>query len=461
MFNFFGRHLGDEVKTAKTRKGRSPRWRFSLIALGLIFGLAMTFGILRQFYELSAIAAPDSTLTNLEPVSPPNSYQNGNSTQDSDPWQSFGVHPGDSLSALFSRAGINKEECSRVLGLGDAVEMLRVLHPGDQIRLRVDADGGLAELIYSADALRTLQIVSGPGGLRARVEEVQPVLQRTAVSEVINQTLNLALHQAGLNSSQVAEFVDIFHWRVDYRREIRRGSRFTVVYDKRQAGNQELPPGPIVAAELVLHDRTLRAFRFTAADGTSSYYDDQSASLQPTLLRTPVRFTRVSSPFSKNRFDPVVQVWRPHLGVDLAADINTPVVAAGAGSITFMGQDGGYGNLVKMKHFGAYSTRYAHLRHFASNLHVGSHVKQGQVIGYVGQSGDATGPHLHFEIRVNGKPRDPLKVNLPAVARLKPREKGRFEKLMRPLLALLENASQGRTQLAGVEKGVLPAVRSL
>lgn len=441
-------------------------WHLVLAAAGMGGGLLMVFLLMRPVLGQPARLAAASTMRESRSVamitspalSAPATDKAGPATE---PWETFTVRPGDTLSALFTRAGLDQAECNRVMALGVAVETLRLLHPGEQLRLHSDGAGALTELRYTPDPLHTLKVTVGNAGLQAQMEERQPVEERTSLSDVVDDTLNHALLQAGLSASQAAEFVKIFHGRVNFRREIRRGTRFSLVYDKRRVENRTLPPGPIVAAELVLTNRTLRAFRFSGVSGDADYYDNHGKPMEPTLLRTPVHYSRISSPFSLHRFDPVVQVWRPHYGVDLAADIGTPIRAAGDGRITFIGPNGGYGNLVKIKHFGAYSTRYAHLRRFAPQLHRGSFVRQGQVIGYVGQSGEATGPHLHFEIRVNGIPRDPLKVKLPAGPPLDPRERNRFENAIRPLLALLENSTRGQSQLARVEEPATPTVRAL
>ena len=462
LFSRFRRLLpGGEGK----RFPGASRRRVGLALAGLTACLAAAFLALRPApgpAPLAAVPPParSGIVANAGPASPeaPLSAKAataaasgngavGNAVRNTDQFQTFTVRPGDTLSALFERAGLDKSEYLRVMALGTVVSPLRVLHPGDRIRLRTAGTQDLAELRYTEGPLHSLEITAGPGGLQAHQQNLQPATERTSVSDVVTENLSVALRRVGLSASKVAEFVKIFHWRVDFRRDIRRGTRFSVVYDRRHAGNRELSPGPIVAAELVLPGRTLRAFRFSSSGGDAGYYDDRGASMRPTLLRTPVHYTRVSSRFSRRRFNPVLHIWRPHWGVDLAAHIGTPVMAAGDGRITFMGRDGGYGNLVKIKNFGPYSTRYAHLRRFARGLHAGSHVRQGEIIGYVGESGEATGPHLHFEIRVHGVPHNPLRVKLPAGAPLAPRERRRFKSAIRPLLTMLEH-SEGDQQLA-------------
>ncbi|HET8551589.1 MAG TPA: peptidoglycan DD-metalloendopeptidase family protein [Gammaproteobacteria bacterium] len=226
----------------------------------------------------------------------------------------------------------------------------------------------------------------------------------------IHHTLYQAARQAGLSKSMTRALIGLFARQVDYRQDIHAGDRFVVVYQPNDADPT------IAAAELDLNDTTLRAFRYTDGDGDPAYYTLHGKPLKPTLLRTPLDYTRVSSPFSLRRLNPVLHIYRPHYGVDLAAPAGTPIHAAGPGRVTFRGRDGGYGNLIIIDNPGPYSTRYGHMSRFAKGIHVGSHVRQGEVIGYVGSTGLATGPHLHFEIRVNGKPEPPLKVPLPREA---------------------------------------------
>lgn len=247
----------------------------------------------------------------------------------------------------------------------------------------------------------------------------------------IHHTLYQAAREAGLSKSMTRALIGLFARQVDYRQDIHAGDRFVVVYQPNDADPT------IAAAELDLNDTTLRAFRYTDGDGNPAYYTLHGKPLKPTLLRTPLDYTRVSSPFSLRRLNPVLHIYRPHYGVDLAAPAGTPIHAAGPGRVTFRGRDGGYGNLIIIDNPGPYSTRYGHMSRFAKGIHVGSHVKQGEVIGYVGSTGLATGPHLHFEIRVNGKPEPPLKVPLPREA-LSEAQLMAYENEITPLLEDLD-----------------------
>ncbi|HET6726242.1 MAG TPA: M23 family metallopeptidase [Gammaproteobacteria bacterium] len=247
----------------------------------------------------------------------------------------------------------------------------------------------------------------------------------------IRQTLYQSARRTGMNRRLTLAFVRIFAGRVNYRHDIHAGDRFVVVC-KGMGDHRH-----IVAAELDLHGRQLQAFRHPDGNGKDAWYSANGKPLRPTLLRTPVDYTRVSSPFSLHRLNPVLHIYRPHYGVDLAAPAGTPVHAAGDGRVTFRGRDGGYGKLIIIDNAGPYTTRYGHLRRFAKGIKVGTRVRQGEVIGYVGATGLATGPHLHFEIRVDGKPHPPLKVALPR-EKLAGTELVAYEEGIAPLIDVLD-----------------------
>jgi len=361
------------------------------------------------------------------------------------PWQTYTVKSGDTLSGLFSRAGIGAAELQHVLDSGSDAKALAHLRPGDTIRLRLNDDGHIAALRYDMNALDTLA-VDRDDGLTARVLHARPRKVTRLATGKVRSTLSGAMNEAGLSPATIARVIGILHWKVNFRRETRPGMRFRILYQTLYRGDKKIGNGPVLAAEIRLRGRTVRAFRFGDGDH-ANYYDADGHSLRPSLERTPVHYTRVSSPFSKHRFDPVLHVWRAHKGVDLASPRGTPIHAAGDGTITYIGRDGGYGNLIKIHNFGRYSTRYAHMLRFAKGLKRGSHVHQGQVIGYVGATGEATGPHLHFEIRVSGVARNPLKVHLPDAHPVPSSRMSAFKsKVVDPMLAALDHPDSPAAQ---------------
>jgi murein DD-endopeptidase MepM/ murein hydrolase activator NlpD len=208
------------------------------------------------------------------------------------------------------------------------------------------------------------------------------------------------------------DLADVYAWQVDFTRDIQPGDRFQVLFERLVSEDGEVRFGRVLAADLTMSGKSLTAFRFDNA-GHSAFYDTNGNSLRRAFLRAPVQFRRISSTFARARFHPVLGITRRHEGTDYAAAPGTPVMAAGDGVVVRAGWAGGYGNLIELRHRNGITTRYGHLRGFARGIHGGSRVEQGQTIGYVGSTGLATGPHLHYEVHVNGRPVDPLRYVLP------------------------------------------------
>jgi murein DD-endopeptidase MepM/ murein hydrolase activator NlpD len=297
--------------------------------------------------------------------------------------------------------------------LGEDVKALNRIHPGDQIELKLAADGTLTNLRYHPSETRTLRIQRAGDGYEAQVEE--HALERRLVhrSGVITESLFLAAQSADISERIVMEMAEVFGWDIDFALDIREGDRFSVVYDEIYKDGRKIDDGKILAAEFINQGRRFRAIHYTDPSGKSGYFTPEGKNVKKAFLRSPVRFSRISSRFTLKRWHPVLKRWRAHRGVDYAAPTGTPIRAAGDGKVTFAGAKGGYGKAVFIQHGSSYTTVYGHLSRFGRGIRSGTRVRQGQVIGYVGSSGLATGPHLHFEFRVNGAHRNPLTVKLP------------------------------------------------
>jgi murein DD-endopeptidase MepM/ murein hydrolase activator NlpD len=229
----------------------------------------------------------------------------------------------------------------------------------------------------------------------------------------IRTSLFGAADAAGVPDPVTLQLADVFGGDIDFYFDLRRGDRFTVVYEMRYVDGEAIGPGRIVAAEFENRGRTLRAFLWRGDDGSENYFGEDGAPLRKAFLRSPMELSRVTSGFSGARFHPILQTWRAHKGVDYAAPAGTPVRATADARVVIAGRQDGYGNVIELRHHGVFSTLYAHLSRFAPQVKPGARVAQGDVIGYVGQTGWATGPHLHYEFRVAGDQRNPLTVALP------------------------------------------------
>ena len=353
-------------------------------------------------------------------------------------WLTVKVKNGDALASIFKRHQLNPVTLHQIMSLGKITSTLKSLRPGQVFRFQLDDNGQLQALEYEINQLESLLVSRhAEGGFEARA--VQNTLdKRIAYSEgTIRSSLFEAGKQAGMTDALIMELVGIFGWDIDFALDIREGDRFSLLYEEQFLEGEKVKDGPIVAAEFTSQGRTYRAVRYTNARGSSDYYSPDGHSMRKAFLRTPVDFRRISSRYGK-RHHPTLNKLKMHKGVDYAAKRGTPIKAAGDGKISFRGRKGGYGRVVIIQHGGRYSTLYAHMHRFKKGMYVGKRVKQGQIIGYVGSSGRATGPHLHYEFRVNGTHRNPLTVKLPDAAPIQREYRQDFELKTRGLLSQLD-----------------------
>jgi murein DD-endopeptidase MepM/ murein hydrolase activator NlpD len=321
------------------------------------------------------------------------------------------VKQGDSLERLFRRNHLSLADLAEMVRLKDVAEYLKLLKPGDAIHIAHDGERVLG-LTRELDEVKLLSIVLGDDGYKA-VEIERPVdLRKASGHGIIRTSLFDAASKAGISDAVTMSMAGIFQWDIDFIQDVREGDSFTVIYEQRWRDGIRLGNGPILAAEFMNQGRTYRAALYTDAAGHSDYYTPDGRSLRKAFIRAPVDFTRISSNFDLNRRHPILNTIRAHRGVDYAAPIGTPVRAAGDGKVLFRGVKGGYGNVVILQHGGNITTLYGHLSKFGK-YKVGSRVRQGDVIAYVGKTGLATGPHLHYEYRVAGVHRNPRTVSLP------------------------------------------------
>jgi murein DD-endopeptidase MepM/ murein hydrolase activator NlpD len=283
--------------------------------------------------------------------------------------------------------------------------------------------------VSAKDPVRaSLTILGAParsgGYWSAQVLRIEGPLDRTlyrSLAAVLPDSI-LSARERAFMAWQIA---DIFRWEADFTRDIRSGDNFRLVFERLLSPYGEVRYGRLLAADMVLRGRSLSAFEFDDAQGRTAFFDAQGRSLRRDFLRVPVEFKRISSEFG-SRYHPILRRWRDHQGIDYAALSGSPVMTVGDGVVLRAGIAGGYGRLVEIRHGNGLVTRYAHLRGFASGIRAGARVTQGQVVGYVGKTGLATGPHLHFEFRLNGRPRDPNEITTGEGAPVPARDQATF-----------------------------------
>jgi len=353
-------------------------------------------------------------------------------------WHEITVQSGDSLARIFSKQGIPPGQLHDIVASGGAAKKLTRIYPGQKLRMRTSPEDGLLELFYEIDALNQVQVIRSASGYEPQLIVREPERRAKRASAEIENSLFLAAQQANLPENITMELAGIFGWDIDFALDIRRGDQFSVLYEDLYLDGERIGTGNILAAEFVNDDKLHQAVRYTDKQGRTDYYTAGGHSMRKTFLRTPVEFSRISSGFSLGRKHPILNRIRAHKGVDYAAPRGTPVKATGAGKIVLRGKKGGYGKTVVIQHGSRYSTLYAHLNGYARGLKNGSRVQQGQIVGYIGSTGLATGPHLHYEFLVNGVHRNPLKVKLPDAAPLPKKYREDFKLATENLLAQLK-----------------------
>ena len=353
-------------------------------------------------------------------------------------WHEITVKSGDSLAAIFSRVGISAGELHSLLEQGGATHNLKKIYPGQTLRLMTNDEQQLVRLTYKIDELSTLEVSRSGDEFEISTTHRTPERRITNASGSIDNSLFVSAQAAGLSDSMTMELAGIFGWDIDFVLDIRKGDQFTVLYEELYLDGERIGNGNILAAEFINQGTSYQAVRYTDAGGKTDYYSLDGKSMRKAFLRTPVEFSRISSGFSLGRKHPILNRIRAHKGVDYAAATGTPIKATSNGKIIHRGKKGGYGNTIIIQHGTKYSTLYAHMSKFRGGLTTGSRVKQGQIIGYIGSSGLATGPHLHYEFRVDGVHRDPLKVKLPGAEPLDSKYLADFSRKAESLLAQLD-----------------------
>jgi murein DD-endopeptidase MepM/ murein hydrolase activator NlpD len=335
------------------------------------------------------------------------------------------VSRNDTMDRLFRRFELNLSDLATLRNLPELRSQVDRLRPGESLRL-MHRGGELVGLERKLSDSETLKVTRDESGFVSDVLENPLESHTRTASATIESSLFQAAADAGLPDGVAFELADVFQYDIDFVLDIQPGDRFSVVYEELSQDGVPLRTGNILAAKFVNEGREYRAVRYVDEQGHGEYFAPDGRSLRKAFIRAPVQFSRISSRFNPARKHPVLNRIRAHKGVDYAAPVGTPVRAAGEGSVKFAGQQGGYGNVVELQHGSGVVTVYGHLSRFAKNLKRGQHVELGQVIAFVGQTGLATGPHLHYEYRVHGVHKNPQTVPLPDAAPILAGERDRF-----------------------------------
>ena len=404
------------------------RWIVALCSLPFL-GMVAAFG-----------TAPDTAYSFIPTRTVVETLDVAYAEQSADPdqvfWREEQFGRGDTISDLLARLGVNDGEARAFLAWIKHGRALQLLRPGTTVQARTGEDGTLLALRYITDKGRLIGFDKQGAEFKAVEQQLSLAPQQHRKSGEIRSSLFAAADVAGLSDSVAIQIADIFAGDIDFHRDLRRGDKFTVIYEMFYHEGHAIKTGRVLATEFVNQGKSYRAVWFQDAEGKGGYYTPDGKNLRKAFLRSPLAFSRISSGF-KMRFHPILKQWRAHKGVDYAAPTGTSVKATADGTVDYVGTQNGYGNVIMLKHHGAFRTYYAHLSRFAGGLRKGARVHQGDVIGHVGQTGWATGPHLHYEFRVNNQVRNPLTIALPAALPIPAQQLAAFGTVSAPLAAQL------------------------
>ena len=405
------------------------RWLVAVSSLPLL-GVVTAFGIMPQ----NQVSTLGSKTVTQEIVLPHTTQAIGHAVTF---WRNDRVQRGDTVVEQLRRLNVDDADASNYLRKARAAASFRKLSIGKSVQAETDADGNLLALRYpNRDGSQT--VIEKKAGrfvsytLPAQLE--QRVFMRTGE---IRTSLFAATDEVNLPDPAANQLADIFGGDIDFHHDLRKGDRFTVIYEMTYSNGEPLRAGRVLAAEFVNRGKVYRTVYFQTDDKHGDYYAPDGKSMHKAFLRSPVEFSRISSGFTLSRYHPILHKWRAHKGTDFAAPVGTKVKVTADGIVSFVGRQRGYGNVIIVKNQRPFSTVYGHLSRFAKGLHRGQHIAQGEVIGYVGMTGWATGPHLHYEFRINGKQHDPMRVALPDASPISDEQMASFKDGTRDLISRL------------------------
>ncbi len=400
-----------EIPSTTARK-RRINWLLLLSSLP-VFGAVGAFAVIDN-----GPVAPLDVKTVVDDLALPTVADNSVDTF----WREERIQSGDSLGSLLTRMGVTDPAALTYLRNQSELKGLQQLRTGRTVEAQTNSDGELLGLQYLDADGKLIQVKATADGYTVSKQDAQLSVGIAMRAGTIKSSLFAATDDANLPESISSDLADMFDSEINFRKSLRRGDRFKVIFETYSWNGQPVKTGRLLAAEFINAGKTYRAIAFTDSSGHTNYYSPDGHSLRQAFMRSPLPFTRVTSGFAM-RLHPILGLWKQHKGVDFGAPIGTPVRVTADGVVSFVGTKTGYGNVVEVKHFGDYSTLYGHLSAFGP-IKVGTKVSQGDLIAYTGMSGWATGPHLHYEFRIKNEPRDPMSevvpVAMPMDAKLLP-----------------------------------------
>ena len=356
-------------------------------------------------------------------------------------WQTVKPRSGDSMATIFHRLGLTAQNLHLVIYKNPHARVLTSIKPSQELQFLINKKK-LEKLVIPMNDIQTLTVYREGAVYRTKIDSKKVTNQDRYVSGVVKGSLSTTAQRLGIPSKLIRQMTTILSKQVDFAHGVRSGDRFSIAYEAQYVKDKLVGIGDIIAVSYTNRGNTAQAVRHISANGTRDYYTPKGESFKKAFSRYPIKFSHISSTFTASRYHPILRYRRAHKGIDLAAPIGTPIQATGDGTIKTIGRHNGYGNMIEIKHDKTYSTVYGHMLKFQKGLSKGSRVRRGQVIGYVGQTGLATGPHCHYELHVHDQPRNPTSTYLPTASPVPSREMASFKARTRNIFARLKLAEE-------------------
>lgn len=388
------------------------------------------------------------TLTIIENESKkPATLASSNQIKDNE-WQTVNPRRGDSMATIFHRLGLSAQNLHAVLQNNPHSKVLTSIKPGQKLQFLISKNK-LEKLVIPISDIQTLTIYRQNTLYKVVIDSKKTTTQNLFVTGTVKGSLSSTAQRLNIAPKVVSQMNQIMNKQLNLSQSVRAGDQFSIVYEAQYIKDKKVGIGDLLAFSYTSRGQTFQAIRHTNAHGEHEYYTPQGGSFKKAFSRYPIKFSHISSTFALSRFHPLLHYKRAHKGIDLAAPIGTPILATGDGVIAVIDRHNGYGNMIKITHDKTYSSIYGHMLKFQKGLSKGSRVRRGQVIGYVGQTGLATGPHCHYELHVNNQPRNPTTIGLPTAAPVPARELASFRAKSNNLFARLKLIEKTSIATAG------------
>lgn len=413
---------------------QSKIWAFVslLLSCALLISLGFNLSHPKITYISQSLSLPEIN-TESTPIEEP---------EENNGWKTISTRKGDTLGRIFKREKLSQKTLLAILHSNPYAKTITNIKPNQTIQFLVH-DDILEKIIFQYSPTQLLVVALEKNHYVARIKSRTMDTHNEYVTATVNGSLYGTAARMKIPSKLIRQMVSIFNWEFDFVKDVRAGDQFSILYEAQYIDDKLVNTGNILAVSYTSRGQQHQAVRFRTSNGSYDYFSASGRSLKQAFSRYPIQFTHISSPFSLSRYHPALHYRRPHKGVDLAAPIGTPIRATGDGRIVHIGRQNAYGNMIKIQHSNMYSSLYGHLLRFQKGLSRGTFVKRGQIIGYVGQSGLATGPHCHYEFHVNHQPRNPTTVALPRASPISKKQSHAFHIHATNLLASLKLYESG------------------